>query len=201
MRVRIIAAIISVSLLALVSGCGSPAATTSATNAASLPDVASDYPGWTVKSRVGPTTTQIVAGPDAQSTRDDVSFALVSPEGDIRILAWYARSSTHGESTGWFNPDELYSSGQDLARPQSLHRWMLDNRAEEQLLGAYPENEGASKQLEIWHVGFYNQTGTSWVRGDHLLSYDPETDEWSLTEEDSGSDNSWNVAGAVRVTR
>lgn len=119
----------------------------------------------------------------------------------MTIIAWYARSGKRDsvQYEKWVLLDRLYTAqGWQTAAARSLYQQMLSDAPEEVLLGAYEDDESPG----VWHVGFYlerEQSGRrTWVRGDHLYTYDVDTGQWSMLEYDSGSDNAWNSTGSVR---
>ncbi|MDI6843931.1 MAG: hypothetical protein QMC94_06005 [Anaerosomatales bacterium] len=165
------------------------------------PPLAADYPEWTLVRTMGRTSTVLVAGEDAGQVREDAAYVIESPDRVMTIIAWYARSGKRDsvQYEKWVLLDRLYTAqGWQTAAARSLYQQMLSDAPEEVLLGAYEDDESPG----VWHVGFYlerEQSGRrTWVRGDHLYTYDVDTGQWSMLEYDSGSDNAWNSTGSVR---
>lgn len=203
MRSYAVPLLISAAALFFLFGCQSrEAADLGSRNASDL--LMDDYPGWRPLEQAGPMRTQLIGDEDGSTLREDVAYLIESPDGTIRLLAWYARSGTHDglADVSWVRLDELFiGDSWDDEKARALHLQMTLDNPEELLLGAY-RLEDTSGGPEQWHVGFYlerrGQGDSQWIRGDHLYAYDSVKGTWSLVKADSGSDNAWNTIGSVK---
>jgi len=193
-----IAVLTIVGLPLLLSGCLSltadPSAKQGQGQAADVLPLGVDYPGWVVERDNGVMTMRINSDGGAR-VRQDAWVIMRSPEGDMRIMASYARNGDGQQSAqaaSWKTLDTLFKGdGWKSPDAQALYRQMQADYPEDLMLGAYEVVPG-SDGSRVWNVGFYRIAGVSWLRGEHVYALDEKTHSWRQVAEDSKAQDFWN---------
>lgn len=188
--------------LTLIPGCGNPV---SEFGPSALPAsrVLLDYPGWTSKN-ISTVTTSRVAGRGAPFYRQDASMPLLSPDGRIRMLAWYSRSATSAVDLAnkpWTTLDRFYGakSKESTAAMIALFRDYTRVFPADGFRGAFEVTRAANGARRLY-IGYYRESAgrRSWEAGERVFVWDSNLGHWSLESTDSGSGDSWQALSRIR---